>query len=72
MEQIEKDVRGLAELMHEMHDLVQDQKPELDSIEEMIKQSKEQTAEAEADLAPSWSLSHAFYLAAFLGVYLLL
>lgn len=50
MEQIEKDVLQLKESMDILHDLVSDQKQEIDTIENMIIQSKEETKNAVEDL----------------------
>jgi t-SNARE complex subunit (syntaxin) len=74
--QIEEDVRGLSFLVHELHDLIQGQAPELDSIEEAVARSHAETAVAAEELVVAetetrWSFG---YLIAVAGtvLYLLL
>jgi t-SNARE complex subunit (syntaxin) len=50
LKQIEEDVRGLSFLVHELHDLIQEQAPELDSIEEAVARSHAETAVATNEL----------------------
>jgi len=47
---LEQDIHRLRESMTLLHDLVQDQQPTLDSIEDSIRHSKEQTEAAKEDL----------------------
>lgn len=74
LKQIEEDVRGLSFLVHELHDLIQEQAPELDSIEDAIVRSRAETVVATEELEVAetkWSFG---YLIAAAGtiLYLLL
>ena len=69
--QIEKDVVQLKETMEILHDIVSEQQPELDSIEQHIHESKTHVAEAEIALTEATIYSqytnYLWYVASGLG-----
>ncbi len=73
--QLEQDVLQLKQSMSILHELVQEQQPEIDTIEQCINETKLLTSESKSDLEEaatySWS-SYFTYVAGILVMYMIL